>query len=443
MQQAFNDLADRLFQNLRADEVLLLTFNGERSDFVRLNQNRIRQAGRVEQRVLNLQLIRDTRHASMSVTLTGTEDDEGRSAAALRALRDQLPFLPPDPHLAYSRDVAPSEQIAANELPDPAEAIEQLVGASEGCDLVGFWASGDIHVGFANSLGEGRSQRNWFTTHNFNLDWSLYHQADKAVKCGYAGTRWDRNLLNTKIERAKAQLAVLSRPAKTIKPGSYRAYLAPSAMQEVVGLLSWGGFGLKAQRTKRSPLMRAVDGKASFAKGVTLSEHTGAGLSPGFQGQGYLKPSRVCFVRNGLYEDALVSPRSAVEYGVPTNGASGGESPVSFEMEGGDLNVGEVLNDLGTGVLVNNLWYLNYSDRPACRVTGMTRFATLWVEDGEIVAPLNVMRFDDSAYRMLGDGLLGLTQERELLLSPDTYGKRSTESARLPGALIDDFRFTL
>ena len=26
-------------------------------------------------------------------------------------------------------------------------------------------------------------------------------------------------------------------------------------------------------------------------------------------------------------------------------------------------------------------WYLNYSDCPGGRVTGMTRFATLWVEE--------------------------------------------------------------
>ena len=37
---------------------------------------------------------------------------------------------------------------------------------------------------------------------------------------------------------------------------------------------------------------------------------------------------------------------------------------------------------LDTGIYVNNLWYLNYSDRPAGRITGMTRFATLWVEEG-------------------------------------------------------------
>ena len=76
-------------------------------------------------------------------------------------------------------------------------------------------------------------------------------------------------------------------------------------------------------------------------------------------------------------------------------------------------------------------------------MTGMTRFATFWVEDGEIKAPLNVMRFDETAYRMLGENLVDLTAEREMILDAGTYFQRSTTSGNLPGALVDDFTFTL
>ena len=102
----------------------------------------------------------------------------------------------------------------------------------------------------------------------------------------------------------------------------------------------------------------------------------------------------------------------------------------------------EVLQRLDTGVYINNVWYLNYSDRTACRITGMTRFVTFWVENGVIQAPLNVMRFDETLYRMLGEKLLALTTERELILDPSTYGERSTASSRMPGAIVDDFTFT-
>ena len=73
----------------------------------------------------------------------------------------------------------------------------------------------------------------------------------------------------------------------------------------------------------------------------------------------------------------------------------------------------------------------------------MTRFATFWVENGEIAAPLSVMRFDDTIYRMLGSGLVGLTAERDLRVSTSTYEARSTGSMRLPGAVIADLAMTL
>ena len=60
MQDYFYALADAMFSKLGGDEQLLLDFSGEDSDFVRLNHNRIRQAGYVAQRRLSLDLIEET-----------------------------------------------------------------------------------------------------------------------------------------------------------------------------------------------------------------------------------------------------------------------------------------------------------------------------------------------------------------------------------------------
>jgi predicted Zn-dependent protease len=73
----------------------------------------------------------------------------------------------------------------------------------------------------------------------------------------------------------------------------------------------------------------------------------------------------------------------------------------------------------------------------------MTRFASFWVEGGRIRAPLEVMRFDDTAYRLLGESLEALTRERDFLPDTDTYGERSTVSVRTPGALLSRLALTL
>ncbi|EDN65042.1 hypothetical protein BGP_6566 [Beggiatoa sp. PS] len=43
----------------------------------------------------------------------------------------------------------------------------------------------------------------------------------------------------------------------------------------------------------------------------------------------------------------------------------------------------------------------------------------------------------------MGESLVALTAEREFIMETDTYENRSTNSARLPGALVEEFTFTL
>ncbi len=189
--------------------------------------------------------------------------------------------------------------------------------------------------------------------------------------------------------------------------------------------------------------MRMVDADESFHASVTIVEDTAGGTAPDFQEQGFRRPARVPLIESGRYRASLVSPRSAVEFGETTNGATSQEAPVSLDLAAGDVPSGEALARLGNGIHVSNLHYLNYSDRPACRMTGMTRFATFWVENGSIAAPVNVMRFDETIYRVLGENLIGLTRERDFVLDSQTYFARSTSSQRVPGALVEGFHFTL
>ena len=440
MRQHFNDLADYVTAKLHGDEVFLATFDGEQSDFVRFNHDLVRQAGSVSQRYFTLDLILGQRHVKSTITLSGEPAmDRERVDALLGELRDQVPRVPEDPYLLYATEPHNSEAAGANMLPNREEALEQILTAGEGRDLVGIYAQGGIFSGFANSLG----QRNWFSSHSFNFDWSFYHQKDKAVKSNYAGFAWDIGEFGRKVRAATDQLAILAKRPKTIKPGQYRVYLAPAALAEFTGMLCWDGFSLKAHRTKSTPLLKMIEEGARLSPAVTIRENTRGGIAPNFQAAGFIKPDAVTLIGQGQYRDTLASPRSAKEYTVPTNGAGSGESPESLDMDGGDVPRDDVLQHLDTGICINQLWYLNYSDRPACRITGMTRFATFWVENGKIKAPLNVMRFDETAYRVLGENLAGLTRERDFMPDPHTYDARSTSSSRLPGAIVDKFAFTL
>lgn len=440
MRDYFYQLVDSLTALLQREEVLTCFFAAEETDFVRFNHARVRQAGKVTQHSIALDLIRGQRHASASLTLAGTlEQDQPRLQALLAELRELREILPPDPHLLYASEVNSSEIQAANELLASAAMIEAITGIGRGLDLVGILASGAQHNGFANSLG----QRNWNSRYSFNFDWSLYLQDDKAVKARYAGFQWQDDELRQRMQNACAELEILGRAPRSLRPGDYRVYLTPMALEEIIDLLGWGGFGLRAHRTGSSPLLRMTDQDVRLNPALTLIENTADGIAPDFQQAGFIRPPELTLIEQGVFKNYLVSPRSAAEYGVPGNGAGDHEGPVALDMAAGALAMDEVLQALDTGLYIGNLWYLNYSDRNSARITGMTRFATFWVENGRIQSPVNVLRFDDSVYRLLGDQLLALTREREFLLDPGSYGARSSRSARLPGALIGNMRFTL
>jgi predicted Zn-dependent protease len=440
MRQYFEDLAKFLESRAKASEVIISRMSAEDSDFIRFNKSAVRQATAVRQVNWTLTLVEGTRRIDAAVTLSGRgHADREALSGLLEALRAGIADVPDDPFLLFETQPANTSAERGGKLPDPARVIDDVLEAGRGLDLVGFYASGPIHKGFSNSLGV----RHWHSVENFSFGWCLYHDRDKAVKSSYAGSAWDGATFAGKMRFAREQLALLGERPRELSPGAYRAFIAPAAMTEILGMLSWAGFGLKSRNTKQSALIRMSDQGARLSPLVTLRENTREGIACGFQGEGFVRPGSVALVESGALSSPLVSPRSAREFGVPTNGANSGETPESLDLAPGNLAEAKALEALDTGLYIGNLWYLNFSDRSACRLTGMTRFASFWVEGGRIRAPLNVMRFDDTAYRILGDNLEALTRERDLIPDSDTYGERSTVSMRTPGALVRDFELTL
>lgn len=440
METYFNDVAGLLDRSLAPGEVYTCRLEAETSDFVRLNRGKVRQPGTVTQCYLRLHLIDGSRHAEQSLTVAGDlARDRLAVLAALARLRTTIATLPEDPHLSYATEVVGSRTVRSGSLPSAEAVVETVLDAAQGLDLVGLYAGGPVYRGFANSLG----QRNWHEVASFNLQWSLYHRADKAVKSAYGGFVWDGAAFGVRMAEARERLALLARSSRSIEPGRYRAYLTPSAMEEIAGMLCWGGFSGRALETRQSCLFRLKDQAIALDPAVGFSEKTDEGIAPAFQEEGFARPPEVPLVAEGRMVGALVNPRTAREFALPHNGANASEMPESLDMRCGSLSAADALALLDTGLYIGNLWYLNFSDRTACRLTGMTRFASFWVEGGKIAAPVDVMRFDDSVFRLFGRELLGLTAERELLVNSDTYRHRNVSSMRLPGAVVREMAFTL
>jgi predicted Zn-dependent protease len=166
-------------------------------------------------------------------------------------------------------------------------------------------------------------------------------------------------------------------------------------------------------------------------------------MSPRFNDTGEVAPSVMPIIEKGELKNFLTSTRTANEYKVETNFAADWESMRSPVIATGGLARENVLKELGTGLYLSDLHYLNWSDRETARLTGMTRYACFWVENGEIASPIEDLRFDESFYSLFGDALVDLTNYSEVIPNTGSYSERDVGGSKVPGILLSDFKFTL
>jgi predicted Zn-dependent protease len=440
LEASFDRVLADLNHHLHADEQFTLRLQGEVSHFTRFNHAKVRQTGIVQDGNLQLKLISQQRSSAIEFPFAGDiEIDLPQARSALAYLRVELPQLPIDPYLVLPTGTATSHEIHPGQLLPDAEVVESLLPVVNGLDFTGLYAAGMVVRGYADS----NAQKHWFATESYTLDYSLFTSSGQAVKGTLAGSDWDEQTYQSKITESKTQLARLAQPLKTIERGKYRTYLAPAATADLLGMLSWGGISEAALQQGRSCFGALQRGEQSLSDRLTISENFQRGLVPRFNELGEIAPATLTLIDRGRLANTLVNARTAKEYQKPANGANRGESLRSAEISPGELTADRILADLDTGLYLSNLHYLNWSDRPTGRVTGMTRYACFWVEGGEIIAPIANLRFDESLYRCWGDNLMALTNNLEFIPDVDTYGGRQLGGSWVPGLLIADFTYTL
>ena len=440
MEQLFNQLSEILLKSLDADEHMKVSIDGENSQFVRFSQSKVRQAGLVDDASLSISLIKDGRTCSGSFTLTGnSETDEKTAYMELERMREEVVSLPKDPFVVLPEDTGSSREDHNGSLLSQENAVSALSPAMQGVDLAGIWASGRIFTGNANSAG----QKHWFATDTFSLDYSLITPDERMVKGTYAGSQWDQTEYEKNMTSSIAKLRMMDKPGKKIKPGAYRTYIAPAGVADIVGMFSWGGVGEASIQQGDSSLCRMRQNDVKMSPCFTLSEDFTSGMVPRFNYNGELAPEKLDLILSGSLHNTLVSSRTAKEYGVKSNFAGEHEAMRSPVLAPGDLNEDDVVQSLDTGIYLSNLHYLNWSDRPGGRITGMTRYACFWVENGEVVAPIENMRFDDSIYNFFGENLESVTDKSHLHPTVQTYEGRELGGVSCPGILLKSFELTL
>ncbi|MEM8602850.1 MAG: metallopeptidase TldD-related protein [Cyanobacteria bacterium P01_H01_bin.121] len=437
----FQELVTHVTQRLPAQTAFQLTLAGESGQFIRFNQAKVRQIGTVLDGTFTLTLMQQQRTCSHQIPFTGLwELDWPRLEEAIASLLQTLPQLPTDPHQVLPQAISePSRSVYRGQLLAPDQATTAILTPVQGLDFVGIYAGGTIVQAQADSAGN----QHWFETDSFSLDYSIFHTEQQAVKGTYAGRTWDQATYVAKVAQSRQLLGRIQQPVRRLPRGRYRTYLAPAAVAELVLMLSWEGLSELALQQGISPFLQLRHGYKTLSPALSVQEDLSLGWAPRFNEAGELTPPVLPLIEHGALINTSISPRTAREYDLVSNGAIASEDLRSPAISPGTLAEADILQALDTGLLIANLHYLNWSDQTNGRITGMTRYACFWVENGKIANPIEHLRFDESLFNFWGDNLLALTETTELIPNIESYGQRALGCSRVPGMLVEDFTYTL
>lgn len=436
---SFNKLCKFLIDQLHEGEKFFIELSSEETQFIRFNEAKVRQIGLVTDGNIKLNFIANKRMIFATFPFTGDlRLDKKESLKNINYLREEITHIPEDPYIIFPENKGTTKEVYTANLLPPENVVSTILPDVKDIDFTGLYTAGKTIRANMNS----EWQFHWFAIDSFCLDYSLINPLGKAVKDIFYGQKWNHEQYKKQIKISKNKLLALNTFPKQIKPGKYRTYFAPAATARLLHMLALGAVSESSLRQGKSALIKLKKGNKISNK-FNLNENFSLKNVPRFNEYGEIAPDVLPMIIEGNLINTLINSRTAAEYQIDANGANLSEYLRTPELGKGTLSSKDILRILDTGLYLSNLHYLNWSDRPGGRLTGMTRYACFWVENGEIVAPIKDIRFDESLYSFFGDNLEDLTNFQEFVPETNTYGKREIGGCLVPGILVNDFQFTL
>lgn len=207
-------------------------------------------------------------------------------------------------------------------------------------------------------------------------------------------------------ERA-ASKALVAGQRRVLKPGRYTVVLEPAA---VAGLLEYLALGCGAEEvaTERSFLAGRL-GRKIAGDEVTIVDDFSHPLHRGtpFDIEGVAR-RKVAIIQDGIAKSPVRSLDSARRYGGEPTGHrvaselfGDHEAAQHLVMLGGRNGLDELIAGTKAGILVTRCWYVRQVEPRSLLLTGVTRDGTFLIEGGQVVAPIEEMRFNVSVLELL------------------------------------------
>jgi predicted Zn-dependent protease len=411
---------------------------GEHVDLLRYAESRI--TAQHSERRLRVRVRTNRNGRSVAGTLETLEPDAVRALAdrLTAALADLPPgtadaeAAPPADPAADAPEVEPANSVLES---DPAVRHQWFNTVRDGLDsstkLGGAIRYDVLDRVVADSAGLFRAE-----TLTKAAIQAIAKQGDHSASVRFMHRDADQVPVNQIPARLRAALTPL--PTREGHHGSCRVLLKPQAVLTLIATYGYVALGATGYATGRSAVAGRL-GEQVASELISLVDDGGDpdGLPSGFDAEGNVRRRTQLIDRGVLTGVVSDRRRAAVTGGVPTGHAvpdawrfGGDPSPSNLLLAAGDTTDEELLAECGSGLVVNRLDYLRALHPKQTLVTGTTRDATYWAEDGELVAWHPQVRFTFRMDEVL-TAVLGIGRTREC--GDTTF----MESIVVPSLLID------
>jgi PmbA protein len=275
---------------------------------------------------------------------------------------------------------------------------EDAVETARACEAAGRVVDTRITNSEGASVGSHRGVRVYGNSHGFLAG---YPSTSHSVSCvllaqtgddmqrdyWYSSARDARDLETSEaIGRKAGERAVQRLGARKLSTQKARVLYAPEVARGLIGHFL-GAIRGSSQYRKSSFLLGAA-GKAVFPPFLELRERPhirkALGSSP-FDGEGVATRDRE-LVRDGVLQGYVLGSYSARKLGLKTTGNAGGTHNLLVESKTGGVEIGELMKQLGTGLLVTELMGQGVNGVTGDYSRGASGF---WVENGVPAYPVH------------------------------------------------------
>jgi PmbA protein len=275
---------------------------------------------------------------------------------------------------------------------------EDAVETARACEAAGRVVDARITNSEGASVGSHRGVRVYGNSHGFLAG---YPSTSHSVSCvllaqtgddmqrdyWYSSARDARDLESSEaIGRKAGERAVQRLGARKLSTQKARVLYAPEVARGLIGHFL-GAIRGSSQYRKSSFLLGAA-GKAVFPPFLELREkphiRKALGSSP-FDGEGVATRDRE-LVKDGVLQGYVLGSYSARKLGLKTTGNAGGTHNLLVESKTGGVEIGDLMKQLGTGLLVTELMGQGVNGVTGDYSRGASGF---WIENGVPAYPVH------------------------------------------------------